>query len=211
MKPVILFDLDLTLFDTRLWLREYVFSLLEEALDVSPEVIDETTRAYTSRLEKSTDFNPDDYAAFLAAELDGEAEVLAKIVSQPQPFKHSLYPEVKPVLDQLTSHYTLGLLSEGLESFQRLKFENSGLAQWFDPEYVFIFPRKLENDVLQKLPASVIIDDKLEVLEAVAVDPKFKPVWLNRHDSTRDQDIPTIHSLIALPKLLVTLTETPQN
>jgi phosphoglycolate phosphatase-like HAD superfamily hydrolase len=211
MKPVILFDLDFTLFDTRLWLREYIFSLLEEALDVSPELIDETTRLYTSRLEKSTDFNPDDYIAFLVSELEGDQTILHQIIYNPQHFAHSVYPEVKPVLAQLKTEYTLGLFSEGVEYFQRLKFEKSGLAEWFDPDSVFIYPRKLEPDILIQVPASVIVDDKLEVLEVLAADPKFKPVWLNRLDSARDQELPTIHSLVALPKVLTTLRETPQN
>ncbi len=212
MKPVILFDLDLTLFDTRLWLREYVFPLLEEALDVGPEVIDETTRAYTSQLEKSTDFNPDDYIAFLVTELEGEAETLHHIIYNPHHFAHAVYSDVKPVLDQLRQHYSLGLLSEGLESFQKLKFEQSGLANWFDPQYVVISRRKLEPEVLDQLPEAIVVDDKVEVLELLSENEKFRPIWLNRRDSNQHQDIPTIYSLIALPKVLTAIQEaTPQN
>lgn len=89
-KPVILFDIDFTLFDTASFQRKCIWRLWS-----------------LSRL-----------------------------------FKECVYPDVVPTLRALGKKTTLGIFSQALTGFQKLKIEYSGLSPFFDKKHIYISRNK---------------------------------------------------------------------
>lgn len=95
---------------------------------------------------------------------------------------YSLYPGVKKILEQLSSSFTLGILSQGETDFQLKKLDTTGIRDVFDRDHMFIIPDKKEAlaEILGKIASEeiVFVEDKLEMLEeAKRVNPKIKTVW----------------------------------
>lgn len=152
---------------------------------------------YTKTLSKNTDFNPDDYLKYLARTFKTDKKPpIDLFFHQPNAYRQSLYPETAAILTALKKSHRLGIFSEGFRKFQLTKLKHAGLLPFFDPKLIFIRRWKFTNRVLNQIPAgAVIIDDSLEVIEAVSSDARFTPVWLNRKDKTRRLHFPTIHCL----------------
>ncbi len=198
MKPVILFDVDHTLFDTTTWFQEFLKPVLAEALNTETENIARVADEYVASLEKSTDFNATDFRQWLGEEFEVEADSIRKLFFTPQYFERSLYRDVKPCLHSLETDYTLGIFSEGVADWQRPKIELSGLQPFLDSQHVYIYRRKLLPEVLAALPACTIVDDRQDVVIAISDYEQLQPIWLNRHNQATDDVIPTIHSLTDL-------------
>jgi len=202
MKPVILFDVDHTLFDTATWFKEFLTPALADFLDTDSERIGEITQQYQATLEKHTDFHPADFIQWLGEDFEADTTTLNKIFFQPKYFQRSVFPDALACIQILKEKYTLGIFSEARKEWQLQKLELSGLLSHFDPDQIHIFRRKCDADSLEQLPVSTIIDDKLEVVAALAQTDTIEPVWLNRRDQTSDESISTIHSLDEFPELM---------
>lgn len=195
MKPVILFDIDGTLFNTRNCFGELVTPLLAEALGVENEDVQQVTDDYKASLAKYSDFDPIRYLDWLHEEYGGDRAQLEKLYFKPEFYQRAVFADVIPTLEQLKDTHTLGIYSEGFEFFQRQKLELSGLAPWFDPDFTYILHRKLEPEILEKVPESIIVDDREDVVSELLIFTHINPIWINRKDSIDHPDASTIHSL----------------
>lgn len=125
--------------------------------------------------------------------------------------QYSVYPEIHSVLTNLSSHATLGILSEGEKEFQQNKLIKTKIDHFFNKEHIHITLDK--EKLLQTInkiyddKSLVIVDDKLPIL---ALAKKHMPhtftVWIKRGEYAENQkplpgftpDI-ELDSLIELP------------
>jgi FMN phosphatase YigB (HAD superfamily) len=199
MKPLILFDIDYTLYNTGHFIG-LVNPLITSALNITPEILSQTLKDYLNTLTKSTDFLPADFLRILANNYSFSYQKLHDIYFKPELYKSSLFPDTIPALQKLSPDFTLGIYSEGFQDFQTAKLKNCEILDFFNPDYIFIHARKAEPEILKSLPEnSVIVDDKPEIINEVKVDGRLTPVWLNRTDSSLFPGIRTLHSLTDLP------------
>lgn len=195
MSNLILFDIDNTLLDTKKLANDLVKPALSQHFGADHQDFLQTSDAYWQTLADPTDFNPEEYAAFLMATYGGDAQELLSIIFAPELYRQSLFPDVEPLLQQLSATYQFGIFSQGNEIYQRQKLELAGLTHWFKSEQIFLLRRKMEPAVLKELPESVVVDDKLAVAETLSDYAQLLPVWLNRIDDTQIPGIATIHAL----------------
>ena len=197
-KPSILFDIDLTLFDADLF-RLNVYPRLAEAIKISLPEFNETLASYTNALEKSSDFLPNRFLRHIAKAHSFPFQQLYDTYFHPRNFKDALYPDTLPALQQLCSPYNLGIYSEGYEDFQTTKLRLSGILDYFDPDLIYIHRRKIDPSFLNSLPnQTLIVDDRLKVIDNLNPHSNTTPVWLNRKDNTTHPTAKTIHSLTEL-------------
>lgn len=196
MKPIILFDIDFTLIDSAK-LREKIWKKEETLLRVSYRMLKELQNAYTKKLAKSTEFNPQTYIRYLSTELDCKQQPLLDLYfSQHGNYRQALYAEVTSSLRFLKRMYRLGIFTEGFREFQLAKLKLSGLLPFFEADIIFIHRRKLTSTAISRLPkGSIIVDDNPEVISALSKFPHITPIWLNRKDSKKHPRIRTIRSL----------------
>ena len=197
-KPSILFDIDLTLFDANLF-RLNVYPKLAEAIKISLPEFNQTLASYTNALEKSSDFLPNRFLRHIAKAHSFPFQQLYDTYFHPRNFINALYPDTVPAIQKLFPANSLGIYSEGYRDFQVTKLKLSGILDYFDPDFLYIHRRKIDPTVLNSLPNdSVIIDDRLEVINGMAPYPNITPVWLNRNDYTTHPLVKTIRSLTEL-------------
>jgi FMN phosphatase YigB (HAD superfamily) len=202
MRKIILFDVDHTLIDTDK-LRKLIRIEISKAAKVSEEVLCQIETEYTETLKSRYDFNPEDYLNFLDVHLHKEKKLIRQIFYKDVLYRKSLFPDVIEALGSLVNKFHLGVFSEAVLHNQLIKLEKSGTMKYFDRRYLFIFRRKIEKEVLSRLPEkAVLIDDNGGVLEEVHKQTGLNCIWLNRKDSHKHSIFPTIFSLLELEKLL---------
>jgi len=207
MKPIILFDIDLTLYDS-LHFRQLYPPLMAQALGISLDELRETQTGYLNTLEKSTDFLPEEYLQHIAETHSFPYQKLHDIYYDPGLFKASLYPDTVPALTRLKPDFNLGIFSEGYRNFQITKLKYSGIYDFFDPEYIFIHRRKTDPETLSSLPDnSLIIDDNPVIISLLLINLPIKPIWINRKNNLKNPDIITISSLNDIFNILKSNTE----
>lgn len=208
MKPlVIYFDIDFTVFTTHLFKKTRIDPQLAELFQVPLAQISQVERTYFQGLEKSTDFNYQEYSQFLAEQfLDKDNEVSSAEVEaffeNPQMYQDMLYPDVLPTLHDLRQRgCILGIYSEGFEDFQKKKIEYTGIRDFFDPAYVHIARRKKKPAVVSQLQVpSVLIDDKPEYLEGLPQG--ITPLLIQRETASESSTAHVIHSLEEIVRFL---------
>ena len=200
MNPLILFDIDYTLYNTRHFI-ELVNPLIMSALNITPEELSQTLKDYLNTLAKSTDFLPEDFLRILANNYSYSYQKLHDIYFSPELYKSSLFPDTVPALQKLYPDFNLGIFSEGFPDFQTLKLKNSGILGYFDTKYIFIYNRKTDLKILRSLPAdTTILDDKSDVIQTIKQFPHLKPVWINRGLVRPDTSFATIKTLLEIQK-----------
>lgn len=200
MKKIILFDIDDTIINTELF-RKIQDETLAKYLGVSDLEIKKVRSDYYFGLKKSTDFFIDDYLTIVAKKYQHDFENLKKVFFGQKNIQLCLYQDVKPVFDQLKNlGYTLGVFSEGFVSFQKFKLETNNLLEFFDPEYVFLVRRKIDPNILKKLPQNtIIVDDKPEIINELKNFANITPIQIIRENK---QDNPRVTD-----KIITSLTE----
>lgn len=194
MEKIILFDIDGTLFDPqrfgKLLRQEFV-----KILNIDEEELVRANADYYSKLESTTDFLPRDIVAFLANRFNVSEDELNRVFwENDQIYKDSLYPEVVDVLKNLSSAHVLGIFSQGDQELQTRKLNACDISQYFDRNKLFVYKRKLLDEVLGALPGGALfIDDKHDVVEALSKARDV--VWINRRNEDVDPQIRTVHSL----------------
>lgn len=203
MKNIILFDIDNTLLNTN-QLRERIDKRFSQTLKIELRKVTKAKDAYVATLMKSTDFNPDDYIKYTCKTFGVDRKLLEMVYFQsPNIYQRVLYPETRAVLKKFQAVYRLGIFTEGRRRFQLTKMKLSGLLPYFNQAFIFIHRRKLEPEVLKKLPpGAFIVDDKLEVAGTLLSYPNVTPIWLNRQDEKKHPRILTIYSLKDLKNVL---------
>lgn len=194
MQSLILFDIDGTLFDPQVF-GSLIRAEFVKILNVDEEELIRANADYYANLESTTDFSPHDMTEFLAARFKVEPDLLDKVFwENDKVYKESLYPEVVDVLKRLSKETSLGIFSQGSVELQTRKLNACDIAQYFDREKLFIYKRKLLDEVIGALPEdAVFIDDKHDVV--AALHGKRNAVWVNRRSDETDPQIRTIHTL----------------
>ncbi len=194
MEQIILFDIDGTLFDPQR-LGQLIRHEFVKILGIDEEELVRANADYYAKLESTTDFLPRDIVAFLADRFNvSQDELNAVFWENDQIYKESLYPEVEHVLKTLSKEKTLGIFSQGDQEFQARKLNACDISQYFDRNKLFIYKRKLLDEVLGSLPeGALFIDDKHDVVEALSKARDV--VWINRRNEDVDPSVRTVHSL----------------
>ena len=181
MSKIILFDIDKTLFNVGYWFHE----LWLPALAVQPHIglaeLQMVSKALGQQLVEGSSFDPEIYCQAMAEKLSQPLTLIRSLFYDQPAFQAAVYPDVVPTLTALTSAWTLGIFSEGVPTWQAEKLRLCGLEQFFiDPDVVFLAQQKTTAEALARLPSSVVVDDKLTVIESLASQDKFQPIWLQR-------------------------------
>lgn len=202
MKPLLLFDLDKTLFDTNRFVK-IISTAFIDYLGTPPKKFDDLLTRYHDSLSKSTDYQPEEFFKHVinSLRLDKKPKIhekLRNLFFAKANFTRSLYPDTLPALTVLSSRSTLGIFSEGYASYQKAKLVKSGLIDLIDPKYIIIHRRKTKPESLSLLPQNcTVVDDRLEVVTELATQTTvpLTPIWLNRKDQSKHPSARTIYSL----------------
>lgn len=75
--------------------------------------------------------------------------------------------------------------------------ELTGIARFFDPKYVIVERRKMNEESIKKIPqGSTVIDDKKVVIERLKqLRPDLHLVWINRESEEKIEGVTNIKSL----------------
>ncbi|MEI7579902.1 MAG: HAD hydrolase-like protein [bacterium] len=169
-QPIILFDIDFTLFDTDIFMYArdaYLAKLLQKDLKIAVNYRVEYFQTLTNRRE----FDPKEFCQFIAVnEYISATTLYQQMYEEKSLYQQALYPEVKEVLTKFQKqNYQIGIFSEGIESFQLNKLRFCEIFDFFDSEYIIIFADKTTPEALVSLPSQAwIVDDKSEILEKIA-------------------------------------------
>ena len=192
-KDIILFDIDGTLTDTKS-MAEIFYKKLSEIIGVSTNEIIKMKDDYKLELESYTDYHPKDLLEFINKKTNKEIKFSQSPFEDDLIYKNYIYPEVFDVLKKISEQNILGIFSEGFNDYQSKKI--SGIIDFFDNDLIYIERRKLNDDVIKKLPNGVcIIDDKKEVVEKLNEMGRFNLIWLNRNTDEKMEGIRTIRKL----------------
>lgn len=187
MTDTILFDLDGTLFDVKKLFDQYLKPELSTVLNVSYPDFDEVSNGYWQLQEHQHIFNVDDYLAYLVYKYRVGPETLKPTFEKVEHYQQCIYADVLETLTHFkTKNWHLGIFSEGDADFQRRKLTSSGLMSWFEPELVFITLQKTETEFMAKLPAAVVVEDKVRIITALKAASQLEAVWLNRDQVPAD-------------------------
>lgn len=194
MEKTILFDIDGTLFDSHKFgslIREEFVKIL----GIDEEELIRANADYYSKLESSTDFLPRDITSFISERFNASEEDLNRVFwENDRIYKESLYPETIGVLKELSEKNILGIFSQGDEELQARKLNACDISQFFDRSKLFVYKRKLLDEVLGALPKDALfVDDKHDVVTTLAKARDV--VWINRRNEEVDPLIRTVHSL----------------
>ncbi len=183
MKKIILFDIDDTIINTELF-RKIQDETLANYLGVDDQEIKKVRSDYYFSLKKSTDFFIDDYLKIVAKKYHHDLENLKKVFFGQRNIQLCLYEDVKPVFAKLKKlGYTLGVFSEGFVSFQKFKLETNDLLKFFDHEYIFLLRRKIDPNILKKLPQNtIIVDDKPTIINKLKNFANITPIQIIREN-----------------------------
>ncbi len=197
MSDLILFDIDGTLFDPKLFGQQIRAEFIK-ILNIEEDELISANADYYANLETSTDFNPRDIVSFLSARYGVGKEPLDRIFwENTEIYKESFYPEVEEVLKKLSKNHTLGIFSQGNPDLQIRKLVAGGVRKYFKDEYMLIYTRKMTDEAIASLPReSTIIDNRHDV--ALKLTSFANVVWINRNSHEPDPEMKTIYSLSEL-------------
>ena len=200
MKPIILFDIDRTIFSTSKF-KENTIKHFIEILSETEEKIAEAIKEYDSTLPSRDHYHPNDLAALIATKFGKNEKEMQEIFwKATHVFENSLFEDTLHALETLSKTHQLGVFSQGIDDYQMAKLTHGKIHHFFDKDLIFISRDKAHPEFLAKLPkGATIIDDKLEMIEKVA--HTHAPVWLNRLTEDKHPVHPTVHNLHEFLKL----------
>jgi len=203
MSHILLFDIDNTLLDTQKLMNHFIKPALQENLVSQWDQFAAVSDRYWQTIQKPTLFDPEQYLTHLAVSFEAQRPALSNLFYTQDFYESSLFPDVKDMLAALASNFKLGIYSEGTPTFQVQKLELAGIKDFFKPELIFVSSDKIEPQFLATLPDATIIDDRLLVIETLAKEVRFQPVWLNRDSLSQKTNTfcDTIYTLSELPAL----------
>lgn len=201
--PLVLFDIDGTLFDTTR-MGTLTRAALAETLAITPEDIASVWSEYVATLPERTDFIPEEFLRLLSQAYQTSLSQLEAVFFAPEHFQPAIFPEVIEVLATLRNEgHQQGLYSQGHRPWQEHKLQSGNALAFFDPAHQYILKRKMDPQVITELPAgTVIVDDKPAVTDFLAQFPHIIALLIAREPQT-----PTEGTLKNLTELLPILAE----
>ncbi|MBP7876208.1 HAD family hydrolase, partial [Candidatus Woesebacteria bacterium] len=209
--PVILFDLDRTMMNTSALTVAFKVHFDEQyaALGITTGRFDEWTRAYVLEIGSRTKFDPENLIHYWAEQLTAAVGrekapshelLLERFVSFIQNnARLYLYKETLGVLGELRDlGCTLCLFTQGVETWQKLKFAHAALADYFDPDLQFVSEDKSSPAFLETIRAVLegrgcgeqevwAVDDTLMILKnAKSHWPELTTILVDRAEEQAD-------------------------
>lgn len=197
MTSIILFDIDGTLFNSKKWIDGYIKDQMNTIYGMDGAEYEAIRQEYRDQLAKPTLFKPEEFLELLHQKSRVDINELKTMLYTPRFFAGAVYEEVIPTLDQLVAkELSLGVYSEGNYQFQLSKLKYGEVATYFDPDLLFITGDKQAPEYIETLPVeSMVVDDHLEITQALQRSGRCQPIWINRHSNEKDPHIQTIHNL----------------
>lgn len=201
-KRVILFDIDYTLFNARLYRIRFtkkIQDLIGYQYEDFPKIADEV---YQELRQTVAYFDPDLFSEMLSKRLQIsiDAGKVSNIIFDEELMEESLYEDTVEVLETLfkTPSLILGIFSAGLTHAQRLKIKK--VENFLHADHIHIFEFKKHHalaELLQKYTQYevTIVDDMLHVLaEAKKLREDVQTIWIQRPErSFLDSHIDNFH------------------
>ena len=205
-KCILLFDIDFTIFNTARFkkkITEYIYYYFH----LDKKNVELFDKQYQENIKDMIGINIKDYSEKLGERFSLPSEKIYSLIMDNQNlYIHSLYPDTLPVLSVLSKKYTLGIFSQGYESFQMNKLIKMNILPYFDKKYIYIFPHKIHEDNISQLPKNgIIIDDKLSVIKSVSTH--IPAILIDRDNKIKVDVYPLIHSMRELPMAINTILE----
>lgn len=186
-KRFLLFDIDNTLYDTSS-LRAKLFASIQEVLHAHDlkgfEALCE--QIYKDLVRKTGIFYPDDLVKELQLALPEKQIPQQKLLDamyNEELLSPHLYDETHELIAAFEHMGELGIFSQGMERFQKLKVKK--IANYFKNHHTHIVTSKIAQlpELLEKYAAYTIyfLDDALPILyEAKKADPSLFTIWVKR-------------------------------
>lgn len=195
-NKVVLFDIDYTLFNAKLYRQKFIAELAKEFKGDKDLFVTDAEKAYQDARKESTNFQPDVFLDKLYERVKKQfdKEELELILTDTSIITASIYPDVLPTLEKLSQQedITLGIFSAGQHGIQRPKIIS--LEKFFEHKHVHIYEmHKIETlpDLLAHYAEDIslyIVDDIPNVLaEAKKLRSSTKAIWIDRGDFTREK------------------------
>lgn len=186
-KPVILFDIDHTLFDTDK-LRNLSNKAILKILKIKNNKIDLFILVENEAVRKDKVFKPSTFSEMVAKHFKKEKKTkeITKVFTDKSIFKACLYPNTVSILKRLSHQFRLGIFSKGHEPFQRFKTEASKeLSALLDKNLIFIYRNKKKYipNLLKRFKDNglIIVDDSQETIRSfLKLNPKILAIWIKR-------------------------------
>jgi putative hydrolase of the HAD superfamily len=208
IKPIVLFDIDRTIFDTDKASVVRMNRILNILKTNDSERIEKVKENYRKTLKNEREYEPDGFVKILCEEFSFDnTNLLADVYygeNNKDIYKGSVYPEVIDVLDSLKkNNFHLGIFSEGTIKFQNHKFRSLDLEKYFDRGLIIIREAKDTDETIQEIPeGAIIVDDKEKICELLFKNG-IKPIWLNKKNDRKSDKFVTIHNLLELKEKLM--------
>ena len=192
----LLLDIDDTLLNTKK-LISIINKQVLAIIKLSEPELQALLNQYFNQL--NTNFtDPEDYCNYLTKKLNFSAEkkqqLLDVFFKKTKKYQQSLFDDTK-VIPYLAQQHRLGIFSQGGKKWQNVKWQNSGLEKFFQPNLIFISENKTQLESITQLPAkAVIIDNDLQVVDQL-LEQQLQVIWLNRLTTDKHQQCQTIFSL----------------
>lgn len=173
-KPIVLFDIDYTLFDVAHFDVNFHKKLAEMFSLDEKLVKEESIKTIIILIKEDHFLDIDKYLSLLLPKfkLEKHAKQIEEFLFEKDFFKEGFYPDVELTLKTLKNMVRLGVFSQGDTRLQGAKIDQSGFKDVFEKELIYIIkPKKLDFlPSLQKLHGGdkiYLVEDKLEVLYEV--------------------------------------------
>ena len=173
-KPIVLFDIDYTMFDVKHFDNNF-HAYLSKLLDVDQKKVQDLSIKTILGLIKQEHFlDIDKYLKILLSGLGKEKYLkeIEQFLFGKDFFKRGFYPDVEVTVRTLKEMFRLGVFSQGDKKLQGAKINQSGFEDIYDKKLIYIIkPRKLDFlPSLKKLHTKdkvFLVEDKLSILHEV--------------------------------------------
>lgn len=168
MKKIIFFDVDRTLFDPGLFLKNF-YDSLSQNFSLGNQVNERIQAIYEEVKNEKGYFIPKLFLKIINEEYPQcSLDKLNKTFWSIDLFEKSMYKDT-PFIKKLASLATIGIFSKGDEEFQKYKL--NFIKDLLDDKNVYIFPNKIAkiDEVFGKYSEykTYFIDNEIEALEEV--------------------------------------------
>ena len=192
----VLFDIDGTLFDTKQFYSNF-FNEIAQRYHIQLADVIHAKDNYFKTLKDRTDFNYQGFVIDIAHNLNLRIEDLKNFFLNEIEYMKCLYPDVVECISKLRTTHSLGIFSQGNKDYQMIKLAKTAILEYFDPQLLLIYDRKLTENSLNSIPpSSFIVEDKQEVVE-ILKNKEIDSIHLNRQKET-DDIAQSISSLLEL-------------